>query len=369
MKYKIPFIKPSFPDNEKILQDYDAILKANWYTNFGPYEREFAKLVGSYVGKEYFAATFSSATTGLIASVIAVLGKGDNSKYVIMPSFTFPAGAEALIWCGYKPMFIDIEKESLQMNIAQARTAIEREGKKIKAILFCNAFGVGKVNVEEWEDLSNQTDKPLIIDSAAGFGSEYNHGRKVGSAGTCEVFSFHATKPFAIGEGGAVVSKNEELIKLLKSIQNFGFNQSSMTETLGFNGKLQEFNAAIGLRQLETFDEKLKDRRKVFNKYLEGLNTSKILWQENAENSSLCFATAIVKDRSSRDSLLNKLRKNGVEARNYYSPSLHNHPYFLNQKIFSDLSTTDIIDESVISLPIHDDMKDQDVELILNLLK
>lgn len=369
MKYKVPFIKPKFPDTEDVANDYDEILAANWFTNFGPFERKFAQEIGTYIGEEYFAATFSSATAGLMASIIAVLGHGDGTKYIAMPSFTFAAGADVIVWCGYLPIFVDIENLSLQMDIKSIEMLLndEQYKNKIAGILFCNAFGVGTTNIEEWEQLADKAGLPLIIDSAAGFGSLYSEKRKVGSAGTCEVFSFHATKPFAIGEGGAVVSKDRDLIQSLMSIQNFGFRQGNVTQ-LGFNGKLQEMNAAIGLRQFINFDSILQNRRAVFKQYRMELNAERFNLQNNAENASLCFATIVVKQPADRNRYLALLREAGVDAKTYYSPSLHKQDYFKKAVTFSSLPVTDLIDSSVLSLPIHDNMDQADISLIVQTL-
>ena len=367
-KYKVPFIRPDFPSAEDMLADYADIVEANWFTNFGPFERKFSKEIASYVGNDYFACTLSSATAALIGSVLVVLGKGDGSKYVIMPAFTFAAVADALVWCGYKPLFIDIEEQGLQTDITEAKNALSDDKQQIAGILFCNAFGVGTTNIAEWEELSHEYDLPLIIDSAAGFGSLYSADRKVGSAGTCEIFSFHATKPFSIGEGGAVVSNDEALISKLKSIQNFGFRDGkNNATTLGFNGKLQEINAAIGLRQLSRFEHILTQRQGVLKRYKDGLSDETFRPQVNAENASLCFATFIT-DPTTRDKALEALRSKGVDAKTYYSPSLHKHEYFKECSKFSDLANTEKIDKRVLSLPVHDNMRAEDVDLIINTL-
>jgi dTDP-4-amino-4,6-dideoxygalactose transaminase len=369
MNYKVPFIKPDFPSVDDMTADYAAIVKANWFTNFGPFEQNFAIEIGKYIGDGYFAATFSSATAGLIASILAVLGMGDGTEYIVMPSFTFAAGADAIRWCGYQPVFVDIENEGLHMDIAATEALLgdKRYTGRIKGLLFCNAFGVGTTNIEGWEALAEKTTLPLIIDSAAGFGSLYTQARKVGSAGLCEVFSFHATKPFAIGEGGAVVSRHKKLIDTLLSIQNFGFEQRNATQ-LGFNGKLQEINAAIGLRQFRNFARVLENRRAVFNRYRSELDSGKFMMQENAENASLCFATVLAKNPMRRDGYVISLKEAGVDAKIYYSPSLHKQDYFKEVEYFSSLANTDKVDASVLSLPIHDNMNQADITLIIETL-
>lgn len=368
MKSRVPFIKPSFPSVDEMSEDYRQIVDSNWFTNFGPFEKAFAKEVGNYIGKEYIAITFSSGTAALIASMLAILGKGDTTKYIIMPSFTFVAGADAIVLCGYRPLFVDIENEGLHMNISRARAALLQYGERVAGILFCNAFGVGTNNIEAWETLSKEFNKPLIVDSAAGFGSLYNDTKKVGSAADCEIFSFHATKSFAIGEGGAVITSNSELAKNLLSIQNFGFDKNINTTQLGFNGKLQEINAAIGLRQLKRFSTVLEGRRRIFARYKAQLDPERYLFQKNAENASLCFATVIVKDTHSRDKKITALHEAGIDAKIYYNPSIHKQGYFKETEIFESLSATNIIDESVISLPVYDALSDKDVNLIIRIM-
>lgn len=368
MQFNTPFIKPSFPSAEELSEDYKKIVDSNWFTNFGPFEKQFSQEIGNYIGDEYTAVTFSSATAGIIASVLGILGKGDGSRYIIMPSFTFVAGADAIVWCGYKPLFVDIETDTLQMDINEARDCIEEKNDEVAAVLLCNAFGVGAPNVSEWEKLVQATDKPLIIDSAAGFGSFYSDDHKVGQAGDCEIFSFHATKPFAIGEGGAVVTKNTKLAKVMTEIQNFGFSANKNAANLGFNGKLQEINAAIGLRQLKVFDEVLENRRRILGRYQTELRDDKYRTQANAERASVCFAAVVVNDAKERDSKLDALHKISVDAKVYYNPPVHQQAYFNDSTCHGSLANTNLICSSILSLPVHGGMSDADIDKIINTL-
>lgn len=371
MKYNIPFIKPAFPASKEVIEDYKQILASNWYTNFGPYEKKFAGALENFIGQDVHVATISNATLGLMSAIQALLGKGDGSKYVLMPSFTFIAGAQAVLWCGYKPYFVDIQEDTLQMNINQTKSILKENEGKISGILFCNAFGVGDPNISSWEDFAKQNSLPLIIDSAAGFGSKYQDGNYLGARGDCEVFSFHATKPFAIGEGGAVASRDPELIEKINSIQNFGFDQNRDGHYLGFNGKLQEINAAIGLRQLINFPERIKSRQRSLFYYQDGL---KHLFdpQVNSERSALCFATVVCRDSESRNMFAEALEVGGVEARRYYSPPIHQHDYFTQNRTqwaSAPLPVTESVSSRVLSLPIHDNMKSVVLEHIVGLIK
>lgn len=366
MNYNIPFIKPSFPGSGILMNDYADITRNNWYTNYGPFEREFSNKLENFLDNGAKIITFSNATLALMACINELIGHGDGSQYIIMPSFTFVAGAQAILWCGYKPYFIDINEETLQMNIDAAKSIVGK-GAGIKGVLFCNAFGVGDSNIEDWEDFAESLSIPLIIDSAAGFGSKYIDGEYLGARGDCEVFSFHATKPFAVGEGGAVSSRNKQLIDKLKTIQNFGFNNSRDSQALGFNAKMQEFNAAIGIRQLERFKGRLQQRQSVLKKYKAGLKS--LTFQQNAEISSVCFASAIVPKSVNRNKLVEELNSIGIQIREYYNPPIHKQVYFMRNKHLSKsqrLNITNDISEKIISLPVHDDMNSAHIDAIID---
>ena len=179
-----------------------------------------------------------------------------------MPSFTFIAVAQAALWTGYRPWFIDIDPDTWQPSAPSARAVLERSRDRVAGILLTNTFGVGNPQIGTWEDLAAELELPIVLDSAAGFGSMYADGERVGGRGACEIFSFHATKPFAVGEGGALVSRDPRLVEQANHFQNFGFaaSRASRESTqLGMNGKLQEINAAIGLRQLVGLDRRLTE--------------------------------------------------------------------------------------------------------------
>lgn len=352
MKYNIPFIKPNFPAVNELANEYTSIIKSNWYTNFGPYEKKFRQAIEEYIDHNgIISVTFANATIALIAAIVSILGKGDGSKKIIMPSFTFVAGAQAILWGGYRPIFVDINPDDLQANINLAQKILSVDD-DIVAILFCNSFGIGSKDIIKWESMARKHSIPLIIDSAAGFGSKYSTGEALGSKGNCEIFSFHATKPFAIGEGGAVTTKDSNLAKKLHEFTNFGFNDVGNSTQLSMNAKMQELNAVIGLLQFKHFESRLKNRRLAYKNYwrhLEGVGFKSV---DNIENSSLCFATLICPPAIDNLQLIKHLQSLGIQARKYYNLPIHKQAYFENGL---ELYNTEIVANSVISLPIHDD--------------
>lgn len=366
MIFDIPFIKPRLPPAAELVEDYDAIIASNWFTNFGPKEREFAVGVGSWVG-DRSAVTFTNATIALIGLLRSALGAGDPSREVIVPSFTFAAGPAAIEWAGFTPIFIDIEPDGLQPDLEQAR-ALVAQRRSIAGILLANTFGIGNAAIAAWEQLAEEAGLPLLIDSAAGFGSTYADGTRLGSRGTAEVFSFHATKPFAIGEGGAVTTGDPILADQLRRFQNFAFAQDRGADGLGLNGKLAEIPAAIGLRQLRRFPAALELRHAVLEAYAAGLPRG---WRlpVGIERSSVCFATVLAPDRASRDAARARLLDAGIEARVYYTPAVHRQPHFATAPRAGSLAVTDDVGDRVLSLPVHEQMAPESQQRVVAALK
>ena len=368
MLSEIPFIRPSFPGPDELAEDFSEIVNVNWYTNFGPKERQFARALSDYLGPDLRVATFANGTLALIAALHATVGAGTRDRYLLMPSFTFIAVAQAALWVGYRPWFIDIDPDTWQPSVCSARAVLEHSRDRVAGILLTNAFGVGNPQVGAWEDLAAEWELPIVLDSAAGFGSMYAEGERLGGRGACEIFSFHATKTFAIGEGGALVSRNPRLVEQAYYFQNFGFAGSRECTQLGMNAKLQELNAAIGLRQLVGLDRRITSRRNVFECYRTELGPVGLRFQPNAEASSLQCGSACCTSANQSAAVLTSLRKHAIQARNYYNPPLHLHPHFVASPELvqsADLAVTLNICSRIVSLPIHDYMAPEDVARVI----
>lgn len=363
VKFDIPFIKPSFPNSSEVADDYDAIVASNWFTNFGPYENKFREEVAHYIGNVEVCTT-ANATLALDIAIAGLLSKSESANRVITQSFTFAAAAERLIANGYTPVFIDID-ENLQPDIRQAEELLKGNRSTTSGILIANTFGVGNPRIEDWERLARDHNLPLIIDSAAGLGSSYNQNEKIGSRGDCEVFSLHATKPFAVGEGGLISSKNKDFVKACRELSNFGFGSDRQVQRIGTNAKLQELNCAIGLRQLDKYEQRLQNRRKTLDEYKKGLQEQGFEFQTNDDLSTVAFASVIAPDPETANHALNRLHEQSVEARRYYSP-LHLHKELARRcEVAATLSNTENIAARVLSLPVHDAMSDDLINRVI----
>jgi dTDP-4-amino-4,6-dideoxygalactose transaminase len=303
-----------------------------------------------------------------MAALQATIGTGAGTHYVIMPAFTFIAAAQAVMWTGHRPLFVDVDPDTWQPAHAAASAVLEDLDLPVAGILLANVFGVGNPDIDAWERLAHDHGLPLVIDSAAGFGSWYADGTRVGGRGTCEVFSLHATKPFGVGEGGAVVSRDPDLITAVEKFQNFGFDGGGGSGTLGLNAKLPELAAAIGLRQLVNLDERLERRRDVFATYREALGRSGFDVQPNAERSSLCFGSFRCASAEHKTAVMRRLAEARIDARDYYNPPIHQHTYFANHPNrfeSGDLSVTEDLCARVVSAPIHDAMDEDDLSRVV----
>ncbi|WP_344782139.1 DegT/DnrJ/EryC1/StrS family aminotransferase [Microbacterium kribbense] len=362
--FDVPFIRPEFPRGEDVATDMNEIVQSNWFTNFGPREREFRGEVAEYVGGDSVAVTFANATLALTVALAQLTGSHARG-YVIAPSFTFAAGPQAIRWVGHEPILIDIDERTLQPSLTSAREAFERFGDQIVGILYCNTFGIGGDSVAAWESMARQFGVPLIIDSAAGFGSEYSLGDKVGTRGDCEIFSFHATKPFAIGEGGAALTRDRSLAARLSAGSNFGFMDHAGASIPGTNGKLQEINAAIGIRQLQTFDIALEARRRHLQRYHDLISRNVDgYFPRNDLLSSVCFASVVLPSASVRDAVLSELHSCGVEARAYYSPPIHLQPAFTETPRVDSLGVTESVYTRILSLPVFPSLPESAFERV-----
>ncbi|OBI87876.1 DegT/DnrJ/EryC1/StrS family aminotransferase [Mycobacterium asiaticum] len=365
---EIPFIRPTFPGPAELAEDFGRIAAANWYTNFGPMEQRFARAMGEYLGPDLHVATMANGTMALIAALNVTLGAGSRDRYVLMPSFTFVGVSQAALWTGYRPWFIDIDAHSWQPSVPSARSVLERSRDQIAGIVLPNVFGVGNPQIDAWEALAAEWDLPLVVDSAAAFGSTYADGTHVGGRGACEIFSLHATKPFAVGEGGALVSRDRRLVEQAYQFQNFGFAKSRESTHFGMNAKLQEINAAIGLRQLVDLDHRLASRRSVLASYRAGLAGTGVSFQQNADASSLCFASVCCTSADQKAAVMASLHSDAIRARDYYNPAQHLHPYFsTNSELVqcTDLTVTEDICSRIVSLPVHDHMAEIDVARVV----
>jgi dTDP-4-amino-4,6-dideoxygalactose transaminase len=347
----VPFLAPTVPSAEALVADYEAIVRSGIFSNGGRMDRELVTAVEEWVGGGVCAAAVSNCTAGIELAIRSTFLPRPGA---LVPSFTFAAGPLALSSAGFQLTFIDIETTTWQPSLDHARELLRESAAHYGGILLTATFGVADERIVEWEALAAEYGLPLVIDSAAGFGAEYQSGERVGARGICEVFSIHATKMVAAGEGGLITSRHPEVIAKVNRAKNFGFGPDRAAVSWGTNAKLPELTAAIALRQLRVLPERLTARRRVQAEYEAVLRPLGIQFQPGALRSAPAFLSALMPTARSRDAAVAALLDELIECRTYYNPPVHLQPYFAAGPHRPVLDATAEIGSRVISLPMSD---------------
>lgn len=363
----IPFLSPTFPEPAEIARDYAAIVERGIFSNTGPLEVALTSSLERWVGAGTRAAVVSSGTAGLDLAVSTTFRT--DRRIALVPSFTFAAGPLVLRSLGFDIAFIEIDRISWQPDLDQVRRFLGERHAEIAGILLTATFGVANSDIASWEELATEYGVPLVIDSAAGFGSRYPNGEAVGSRGTCEVFSFHATKVVAVGEGGAVSSTDSELIAEINKRKNFGFDEHRESVSPGTNAKLSELSCAIGLRQLDVLAQKIDKRQVTFDLYKKRLSPLGFEFQPLAEHAALPFVSTLTPSGVDRDLLMAALKDDGIESRCYYNPPVHRHAVFRDAEPIGASWVTDDFAARILSLPLSDHFPEHGIARIGSVLE
>jgi perosamine synthetase len=353
-----PIYKPTiFPNTHKYVAD---CLDSTWISSKGSYIKKFETSFTDYL-KVNHATSVSNGTTALHMCLCALgVGKGDE---VIVPSFTYIASVNAIKYVGAKPIFIDSDKSTWNLNVALLGGLIT---KKTKAIMAVHLYG----NPCDMNALRNLCDKRgifLIEDVAEALGSTYED-QFLGTFGDVAAFSFFGNKTITTGEGGMVVSSNKAYIDRVSSLKNQGASKNKYWyEEVGYNYRMTNICAAIGLSQVEKVESILERKKEIANLYEEKLKECPLDFQKIQSNglSSYWLVSILTKDKDIRDGLSNFLNKSGVETRPLFYPA-HTMPMFNSEGSFPvalDLSVRGL------NLPSFPDLTNDDVSQICTYIK
>lgn len=359
---RIPFLTPRLPDASLLARDLEEIWTAGVFTNGGPFERRFADEIAHWIGGDVTVAVTANATSGIQLACRELFHPG--RRYALVASFTAVAGPLALRWAGYEPLLIDIEHATWQPDANAAEKALEQEGDDIAGILLTNTFGTANASIDRWERLAKRFGQPLVIDSAPGLASRYPWAEPLGARGDCEVFSFHATKTVAIGEGGAVASRDHGLIERIDRLKNFGFDDERLSLDTGLNAKLPEISSAIGLRQLAILTDRLYRRRELLSCYAADLEAIGCEFQQGVLLSAPPFVSVVLPSGEDRGNVGGALNAAGIGWRCYYNPPIHRQPSFAGTRSVGELVVTDDIARRIVSLPLDEQLSPSDIARI-----
>ncbi len=355
---------PNVVEIEAVLQGIRQALETNQLTNNGPRIQEFEKKIAEYLDVKEFV-TVNNATNGLMAVAKCLdLGINPLKRKIIVPSFTFCATVNAMVWMNLEPVFCDIDAKTYQLDPQKVREALTPE---VCAILGVHVYGaIGDIPV--LEQIANEANIPLFFDAAHAFGCSFQ-GKKIGHYGKCEIFSFHATKAFNTFEGGGIATNDTALATRLRKLNNFGFVGYDNIGDIGINSKMSEINAIQGLVMLKHFPHIIAHNKsnyevykKVFSKFPE-----KIRLLEHNNDSNFHYVVIEVDNSQLRDELVNKCAEQNVILRKYFYPGVHRMQPYASSKTWI-LPNTDQLSERVLCLPSGLHVQGNDSEKIATLI-
>lgn len=351
----VRYLRPELPPLSDVARYYALSEEARFYSNGGPCYQRLASRLSAFVG-DVSCVPVANCTLGLIVALREVCGLPSEERSLIaVPSFTFTATACAIRWAGFEPLFVDVDRASWQLGPDALREALARYEGSVAGVMACSTFGAAPPAPirADWRRMCAAADVPLLIDSAAGFGALDEHGQRAGSQGETEVFSFHATKPFSIGEGGAVVTRDADLAERISQLINFGLESNTRTSTsAGLNAKLSELHCATGLAMLDRFEAALDARRATAKELQACFSEYPVTYQLGSAGSTWQGLQLLVPDAEHRRHALELADTHRIEVRTYFDPPVHRHPAFAGAPVSGELEVTEEISARTLSLPM-----------------
>jgi dTDP-4-amino-4,6-dideoxygalactose transaminase len=368
----IRFQAPTVPALRAVEPFFAEAERLRWFSNGGPCVTRLERECAAQLGLQHPGVAVNNATSGLMIALRACLGVPDGvRRLVAVPSFTFVASVNAVVWAGFTPVFVDVDPDDWQVSDASLMQ-LKRVRGSLAGILQCSTFGTAPSAARRASlaAAARLLDVPVVVDSAAGFGAVDEDGRPLGDQGDAEVFSFHATKPFAVGEGGLVTSRSADVLRTVSQLNNFGFDHiRAVPGHVGINGKMPELSAAVGLAVLSCFDEVLKRRREAAAWLQEQLHGSDVQFQVGAAGSTFQFVPVALPTAESRQRLLRNAQDARVEVRAYFDPPMHRLLPFADCPSAGSLEVTDALAERIIGLPMANDISTASLERIRDLVR
>jgi len=365
----IPLSRPSITQED--LNAVTETLKSGWLTH-GPKNREFEEAFSRYIGVKY-SVTLNSCTSALDLTIRALGIKGE----VILPSFTFVASANAVVTAGCKPVFADIEFNTCNISPKQIEQLITKNTEAVMVVHYAGC----SCDMKKIMEITKKNKLALIEDSAETIGGEFE-GRKVGSFGV-GCFSFFPTKNLTTCEGGMVTTDDKALAEKIKVLSAHGIKKDTILRVKekkpwhreaslpGYNYRMSNVSAALGLSQLKRIDEFNNKRRylaKLYNKNLSKLGVQFTVEPDNCKHIYQMYTIKVAK--AIRNKMCEYLKNKGIEVSVHFDPPVHKQDYYartMTQKL--NLPVTEKVSRSILSLPMYPDLKEDDVVLVCNSIK
>jgi perosamine synthetase len=363
----IPLSRPDITDLER---RYVMEVLETPHLSLGPRLVEFEKRLAAYAGVKHAVAVNSG--TSALHLIIMALGIGEGDEVITTP-FSFIASSNCILFERARPVFVDIEPDTLNIDPALVDRAVTP---RTKAILAVDVFG----HPARWDELKRLAEAhnlKLIEDSAESLGSEL-HGRRCGSFGDAAVFAFYPNKQVTTGEGGVVLTNDDAIDQLCRSMRNQGRAEGEgwlQHACLGYNYRLSEINCALGLAQLERIDEIIKARAKVAHLYDDRLSgLSRVIVPRVAPGVKMSYFVYVIRlsndyTHEDRDRILRELQARGIGCSDYFTP-IHLQPFYRELGYHEgDFPVAETVAARTIALPFYNRLGQAEIDYVAEQLK
>ncbi len=365
---KIFVTRPLLPELKDMESQLEEIWTSKQLTNMGPKHDELEHRLKETL-KVQNLSLFNNGTIALLVAIKAM--KLPYKSEVITTPFTFAATPHCIQWNGLKPVFCDIEPNTMTIDPNKIEALITPN---TSAILGVHVYGF-PCKVDEIDKIAKKHNLKVIYDAAHAFSTEIN-GIGIGNFGDITMFSFHATKLYNTIEGGALTYNNPELVRKIYNLRNFGIRNEELVEEVGINGKMNELQASVGLLNLEIY-KKEQEKRKIIKEFydknlssIKGVRIPKM--PVNTTNSYQYYPIVIEDDyKVSRDELHLIFKEHNIITRKYFYPACSDYECYkheLSTKL-ADLSTVNDIKNRVLCLPYYGSLEDNTINEIVEVVQ
>jgi dTDP-4-amino-4,6-dideoxygalactose transaminase len=355
----VPVLRPRLPRAERLAPYLKRIDDKRVYSNWGPLVRELEdRLAGQFGLQPGCVGSASSGTAALVGAILAVAGRAsDDRDHAVVPGLTFIASAVAVQQCGYRLLVADVDAQTWALDPDRLVRDLDLE--RVGVVVPVAPYG-RPVEQEPWRAFAETTGIPVVIDAAAAFEAVRREPeRYVGPVPAA--MSFHATKSFSTGEGGGVVCADADTTRSVEQCLNFGLYDVRDSQTPSINGKLSEYHAAVGLAELDTWEEKAAAAERVAASYRRAFaGTGGADGLRVAPDISSTYALYVCNDLAQAEAVTDSLIASRVDHRFWYGTGLHGNSY-LTDVAREPLPVTESLSPRLVGLPMAVDLEDDDI--------
>lgn len=357
---KVPIAKPVIGEEE--IYNVVEVLKSGMIAQ-GPKVSEFEEKFSTWVDAEYGIATNSGTSALHVALLSLGIGSGDE---VITTPFTFIASGNSIVYTGAKPVFADIDLNTYTLDPESIESLITD---KTKAIMPVHLYGQS-ADMDAICDIARDYDLKVIEDAAQAHGTTFNT-KKIGSIGDMVCFSFYPTKNMTTSEGGMITTNDEHLVEEAHIFRAHGSRVKYHHDDIGYNFRMTDISAAIGIAQLDKIDQfnrKRIENANYLNKYLKDIDG--VITPFTRDNSTHVYHQYTIRvEKGERDDWIQILTDNGIGTGVHYPIPLYNQPIYQKLGFSGNCPNAEIAAKGVISLPVHPSLTNEDLDLVIDAVK